>query len=157
MVVRTWLPVPNDPSTDIYGSPAREAPLLREIIRRVKTVAGVETCAIGNFAAIPLGHTRTNLNFIAFVPQSHEMPKDQAPLLNTSTVTPEYFQLMEVPLLRGRSFSELDGSTATQIHRARDLPPQMRNELLQSAEAGYPAGYEALLKSYYKALSQAEK
>jgi putative ABC transport system permease protein len=115
MVVRTWLPVPNDPNTDIYGSPAREAPLLREIIRRVKTVAGVETCAIGNFAAIPLGHTRTNLNFIAFVPQSHEMPKDQAPLVNTSTVTPEYFQLMEVPLLRGRSFSELDDDKAPPV------------------------------------------
>jgi hypothetical protein len=55
------------------------------------------------------------------------------------------------------SFSDLDRSTATQINRARDLPPQMRNELLQSAEAAYPAGYEALLKSYYKALSTAEK
>jgi drug/metabolite transporter superfamily protein YnfA len=58
--------------------------------------------------------------------------------------------------LRG-AFSELDRSTATQINRARDLPPQMRNELMQSAEAAYPAGYEALLKSYYKALSTAEK
>jgi hypothetical protein len=58
--------------------------------------------------------------------------------------------------LRG-AFSELDRSTAAQIHRARDLPPQMRNELLQSAEEAYPAGYEALLKSYYKALSTAEK
>jgi hypothetical protein len=55
------------------------------------------------------------------------------------------------------AFSDLDHSTGTQIHRARDLPPQMRNELLQSAEAAYPAGYEALLKSYYKALSTAEK
>ena len=40
MVVRTWLPVPNDPNTDIYGSPAKEAPLLREILRRVKTLSG---------------------------------------------------------------------------------------------------------------------
>jgi hypothetical protein len=55
------------------------------------------------------------------------------------------------------AFGDLDRSTATQIHRARDLPPQMRNDLLQSAEAAYPAGYEALLKSYYKALSTAEK
>jgi hypothetical protein len=29
MVVRMWMPVPNDPSTDIYGSLPRK-PLLRE-------------------------------------------------------------------------------------------------------------------------------
>ena len=51
----------------------------------------------------------------------------------------------------------MDQSTAARIHQARDLPPQMRNELLQSADQGYPPGYEGLLKSYYKALSTAEK
>jgi hypothetical protein len=58
--------------------------------------------------------------------------------------------------LRG-AFADLDRSTAAQISRARDLPAQMRKDLLQGAEAAYPAGYEALLKSYYKALSTAEK
>jgi hypothetical protein len=55
------------------------------------------------------------------------------------------------------AFSGMDQSTAAKIHQARDLPPQMRNELLQSADQGYPPGYEGLLKSYYKALSTAEK
>jgi hypothetical protein len=55
------------------------------------------------------------------------------------------------------AFKDLDRSTATQISRARDLPRELRRDLLQSAEAAYPAGYEALLKSYYKALSTAEK
>jgi hypothetical protein len=55
------------------------------------------------------------------------------------------------------AFSGMDQSTAARIHQARDLPPQMRNELLQSADQGYPPGYERLLKSYYKALSTAEK
>ncbi len=55
------------------------------------------------------------------------------------------------------AFGDLDRSTATRIQQARDLPPQMRNDLLQSAEAAYPAGYEALLKSYYKAISAGEK
>jgi hypothetical protein len=54
-------------------------------------------------------------------------------------------------------FGDLDRSTAAQISKARDLSPDLRKELLQSSEAGYPAGYEALLKSYYKALSTAEK
>jgi hypothetical protein len=51
----------------------------------------------------------------------------------------------------------VDRSTAARIHRARDLPPELRKEMLQSADEGYPAGYEGLLKSYYKALSTAEK
>lgn len=55
-----------------------------------------------------------------------------------------------------RSAFEPDSATAAQLSRARDLPPQLRNELLQAADEGYPAGYESLLKSYFKALS-AEK
>jgi hypothetical protein len=55
------------------------------------------------------------------------------------------------------AFSGMDQATAARIHQARDLPPQLRNELLQSADQGYPPGYEGLLKSYYKALSTAEK
>jgi hypothetical protein len=41
--------------------------------------------------------------------------------------------------------------------KARDLPPQLRNELMQSADKGYPPGYEGLLKTYCKDLSTAEK
>jgi hypothetical protein len=55
------------------------------------------------------------------------------------------------------AFEGVDEATAAQLSKARDLPPQMRQELLQAADEGYPAGYESLLKSYYKALSTAEK
>ena len=55
------------------------------------------------------------------------------------------------------AFSDVDQSTAAEISRARDLPPQMRGELLQSAEEAYPPGYEGLLKSYYKSLSTGDK
>ena len=52
---------------------------------------------------------------------------------------------------------ELEGSSAAQLSRARDLPGALRSELIQAADEGYPAGYESLLKSYYKALSTAEE
>jgi hypothetical protein len=51
----------------------------------------------------------------------------------------------------------VDQSTASQLERARDLPPPLRTELLQAADEGYPPGYEKLLKNYFKALSTAEK
>ena len=50
-----------------------------------------------------------------------------------------------------------DQATAIELSRARDLPPEMREELLQSAEEGYPEGYESLLKNYFKALSESER
>ena len=52
---------------------------------------------------------------------------------------------------------EIDQSSALNLSRARDLPPELRNELLQGADDGYPPGYESLLKNYYKELSKAEK
>lgn len=53
--------------------------------------------------------------------------------------------------------TDLDRSTAARLSRARDLAPELRKELLQSSDEGYPAGYEGLLKNYYKTLSAPEK
>ncbi|MFO0880373.1 MAG: hypothetical protein U0840_23760 [Gemmataceae bacterium] len=58
--------------------------------------------------------------------------------------------------LRG-AFQQMDRASATDISRARDLPANLRKDLLQSSESGYPAGYEDLLRSYYKAISTGEK
>jgi hypothetical protein len=55
------------------------------------------------------------------------------------------------------AFTGIDRTTATQIKKAEHLPEQMKRELLQGADEGYPAGYEGLLKSYYKALSTKDK
>jgi hypothetical protein len=55
------------------------------------------------------------------------------------------------------AYSGLDRTTAVDVSRARDLPARLRNELRQSADSAYPAGYEALLRSYYRKLSTAEK
>lgn len=59
--------------------------------------------------------------------------------------------------LRSALQSPLDQATAVQLQQARSLPKELRDELLQSADEGYPAGYESLLKSYFRALSEAEK
>ena len=89
---------PNDPKTDIYGSPAQEAPLLHEIIRRGRTIPGVEEVAIGDMAAIPLGHNRNNLNPFPLIVEGHEVPNDQAPLIHGVIVTPGIFSLIGNPI-----------------------------------------------------------
>ena len=62
MALRMWLPVPNDPATDIYWTVEQEAPFLREIVRRCLTVPGVQEIALSDMAAVPLAHARTDLN-----------------------------------------------------------------------------------------------
>jgi putative ABC transport system permease protein len=112
MAVRLWLPVPNDPKTDMYGTVAQEAPFLREILRRSKTLPGVEEVAVGDIAAVPLGHGRNDLNPFLMLLEGQETRSNQAPLVDASIVTSEYFHLLGMALLRGRLFGEFDNEKA---------------------------------------------
>jgi predicted permease len=115
MAVRLWLPIPNDPETDIYRTPAQQAPFLREILRRGGMLTGVEQIAVGDLAALPLGHDRNDLNPFPLIVEGRETPSNEAPLVNGSIVTPEYFHLLGMTLLRGRLFTEFDDEKAPQV------------------------------------------
>ncbi len=108
MAVQTWLPVPNDPSTDVYGTATKEATLVREVLRRNRTLPGVEEAAVAGLAALPLGHEHNALNLFPLLREDHPVPKGQAPLINTGIVSPEYFHLLGMTLLRGRTFTDQD-------------------------------------------------
>jgi predicted permease len=104
--------VPNDPKTDIYGSAAQEAPFLRELLRRGRTLPGVQEAALGLDASIPLNHDR---NVSPLILEGREVQSRQSALVEQSDVSPEYFHLLEIPLLRGRLFSDLDNEKAPQV------------------------------------------
>jgi putative ABC transport system permease protein len=108
MAVRTWLPVPNDPDTDIYQTAAQEAPFVREVIRRGKTLPGVQEIAVGDMASLPLGHDRDSLNPYMMVLEGQQTQDRQGPLVNVTQVTPEYFHLLSMALQRGRLFGQSD-------------------------------------------------
>src|SRR5262249_10943974 len=74
MAVRSWLPVPNDPETDPYRTVAQEVPFFREVIRRAKTLPGVQEAAIADMAALPLGHARSDLNPYPLLIEGREVP-----------------------------------------------------------------------------------
>ena len=115
MAVRTWLPVPNDPETDIYRTPAQEAPFVREVLRRARTLPGVEEVAIGDQASVPLGHSQIDLKPFPLIFEGRETSSNQAPLADTSMVTPEYFHLLGTTLLGGRFFTESDDEKAAPV------------------------------------------
>jgi putative ABC transport system permease protein len=115
MAVSTWLPVPNDPDTDIYRTAALEAPFVREVIRRSKTLPGVQEVAVGDLAAFPLGHSPNDRNPHLMVVEGQETQGKQSPLVDAVEVTPEYFHLLAITLLRGRLFSEADNEKAPSV------------------------------------------
>jgi putative ABC transport system permease protein len=117
MAIETWLPGPNDPTTDPYQTATQEAVLLREILRRSRTLPGVEEAAVGDETALPLGHSDpTRLPLIQEGNREGiETKENQAPLIESPIVSPEYFHLLGMPLERGRIFNEQDIETTPQV------------------------------------------
>jgi predicted permease len=113
MAIQTWLPGPNDPTSDPYQTATQESLLLHEILRRTRTLPGVEEAAIGNEAAVPLGHrSPTRLPLIR---EGIETMDNQAPVVDSPVVSPEYFHLLGMPLQRGRLFNDQDIDATPQV------------------------------------------
>jgi predicted permease len=108
MAIETWLPVPNDPKTDIYSTATQVSVLLREVLRRNRTLPGVEETAVGDRAALPLGHGKDDLNMFPLIREGQDVQSSQPPLIDTAIVSPEYFHLLGMTLLRGRLFTDED-------------------------------------------------
>src|SRR5258708_4385125 len=113
MAVQTWLPGPNDPTRDPYRTATQESVLVREILRRSRTLPGVEEAAIGDVAALPLGHSHPSR--LPLIREGIETMDNQAPVIESPIVSPECFHLLGMPLLRGRIFSEQDIETTPQV------------------------------------------
>jgi predicted permease len=109
MSVQLWLPSPNDPKTDIYGTAAQEAVFARELLRRSRLLPGVQEAALGSEPSIPLQHDG---NPSPLIVEGRQTQSKQPPLVERSEVTPEYFHLLEIPVLRGRLFNDGDDEKA---------------------------------------------
>ncbi|HEX8944471.1 MAG TPA: ABC transporter permease [Gemmatimonadaceae bacterium] len=114
-VVRTRLPYPNDPKEDLYASAADEAPFVREVIRRGRTLPGVQDVALGSGAAVPLDHPQQDQNVLRILFEGRAIQAEQATFVSGSEVTPEYFHLLGMTLLRGRLFNDFDTDTSPSV------------------------------------------
>ncbi len=99
-----WLPVPNDPKLDPYLGIGKRAAFIRELLRRVSAIPGVD-----------LAGTTSNLPTIARVNNNDALTIEGRSLESTEglraeliRVSPDYFRVMRAPLVRGRLFSETD-------------------------------------------------
>jgi predicted permease len=118
--VRTRLPYPNDPTIDKYATASQEAPFVRELIRRCSVLTGVEEVAVGDTASIPLDESLRDLKLISegqflFTVEGRDVDSDHPAVVERSSVSPDYFHLLGIPLLRGRVFNELDNDNTPHV------------------------------------------
>jgi predicted permease len=115
MTVRTRLPYPNDPTTDVYRTVPQKAALFREVLRRTRTLPGVDEVAIGNATSLPLDHKQRDANLVPVFLEGRDPLGHDAPLVNGAVVTPEYFHLLRISLLRGRLFTDFDDDRSAPV------------------------------------------
>ncbi len=113
MAVETWLPGPNDPTMDPYQTATQETVLLRELLRRIRTLPGVEEAAVGDEDALPLGHRHPTR--LPLIREGVETMENEAPVIESPIVSPEYFHVLGMPIMRGRIFSDQDIEATPQV------------------------------------------
>jgi len=102
------LPEPNDPKADPYLTVAQQSSFNRELLRRMRAIPGVELAAITS--DLPTSDLRLNdaqsISALAIEDRPVESWLDLR--AERIRISPDYFKVMQAPLLRGRFFDEGD-------------------------------------------------
>jgi predicted permease len=112
VTAQIWIPVPNDPTTDRYRPTDKRAAFLMEILRRVSALPSVESTAIGGTNSMPLSSGR---NGFPFTIVGRPIDSERAPVAEFASISPDYLQVLQVPLLAGRNFAEADTDKSQQV------------------------------------------
>ena len=102
LVARIWLPVPNDPATDVYAKVEDRRNFVKEVLRRTSVLPGVTTAAMTT--SVPLSN---DINPFPITVEDRAQSSDGL-LAELVSVSPEYFTALGTPLLSGRVFQETD-------------------------------------------------
>jgi predicted permease len=101
------------PNQSFCSNPSRCQAFYRDLLNQVKSVPGISAAAFVN--TLPLGGEIEKRSFMI---EGHTVPPSQPlPLFWLDIVTPDYFRVMDIPLLAGRGFtdSDLSGNAAVAI------------------------------------------
>jgi predicted permease len=109
LTAQIWLPIPNDPAADPYHAYEKRAGFLREVVRRVSAIPGIEMAAADSGNAVSFGAAR---NSFAFTIEGRPQESQRTPVADQVTVSPGFFRLLQTPLESGRFFSEADDNNS---------------------------------------------
>ena len=105
-----YLPVPNDPKMDVYGDFSKRISFFRDVIRRVAAIPGIDRAAMTS--DLPGARPATTA---ALVIEDRAADSSQGLTAEVIRVSPDYFTLMQCPLIRGRVFLESDESGKQEV------------------------------------------
>ena len=89
---------------DMIGySPERGKAFWDQAARRVRAIPGVEAVALTERSPLSVNYNRNSI----FFPE-RAVPDDRGVSIDITRVTPEYFETLRVPILRGRGFTPAD-------------------------------------------------
>jgi len=112
VTAQIWLAYPNDPNQNRYFTTPKRAAFMREVLRRVSALPGVEEAAIGGGGSLPLVRAR---NQVPFTIEGRPADSERTPVAEFASVSPDHFRALEIPLLSGRNFTDSDDDKGQQV------------------------------------------
>ena len=112
VTAQMWLAVPNDPNQNRYLTTPKRAAFMREVLRRVSALPGVEEASIGGGGSLPLARAR---NQVPFAIEGRPADSERTPVAEFASVSPGHFHVLEIPLLSGRNFTDADDDKGEQV------------------------------------------
>lgn len=85
------------------ANPAKLPQVWQDVVERARRVPGVQSAV-----AVEIVPMREGTNELGYSPTPPVMPKEQLPIALASSATPEYLEVMGIPLREGRFFDEHD-------------------------------------------------
>jgi putative ABC transport system permease protein len=107
LTLRVWLPVRNEPEKGKYFTDAQRRRFYNDAAAAVERVPGVRQVAL--VSRLPFRGRNTGRFQIEGRPTSQDQPWPSAEF---RLVTPNYFETMQIPLLRGRQLSPIGDSAS---------------------------------------------
>ena len=87
-----------------YATEETRSSFYNHLLENIRALPGVETTAAAS--GLPLGNNGWQTSFV--IDGRPLPPRDQTPLMEACLVTPDYFKVMNIPVLRGRVFNDRD-------------------------------------------------
>src|SRR5579864_9016382 len=108
VAAKVWLPIPNDPKVDPYLGIAHKTTFNREVLRRMKAIPGVELAGITTALPATPPTVQNNYNSNALTIEDRPIQSSENLRAELIRISPDYFRVMQAPLVRGRVFTEGD-------------------------------------------------
>ena len=108
-----------------YSTEEQRSTFFNRLVENIRTLPGVQSAGVAS--GLPLGNNGWQTSFT--IDGRPKPPPGDTPLMEACTVSPDYFRAMNIPLLRGRYFTDRDDRS---FIAGKDLSKMNEGERLQA-------------------------